>query len=38
MAEKRKKLAEKDQKKKKKQLALLVTGNQAGKIGGGHGA
>lgn len=38
MAAKRTKKAEKEAKKKKKALAKLASGNQAGRIGGGHGA
>jgi hypothetical protein len=38
MTAKRNKKIEKEAKKKKKALAKLAKGNQAGRIGGGHGA
>ena len=38
MQQKREKKAEKDAKKKKKALAMIATGNKAGRIGGGYGA
>ena len=38
MAAKRTKKAEKEAKKRKKAMAKLATGNQAGRIGGGYGA